>query len=112
MKKQIHSNGVEMLRPSLNRFFTEFPPDAWSSAPAAMPSYWSLSREIRERYFIASSLLPPFKRRNRIDSGRNANDKAAVTSGIRPPTTKTDCQPKDEMSPAATNPPTAAPTEN
>lgn len=36
----------------------------------------------------------------------------AVKHGSAPPTTKTDCQPKRVISPAATKPPIAAPSEN
>src|SRR6476646_2331474 len=50
-----------------------------------------------------------FRTKNRIDSGKTAAVTTAISNGISPPTTNTDCHPKRDIRPAATKPPNAAP---
>src|SRR5262245_40389683 len=111
MKNMSHRSGVTRARPRLNSSFIGKLGDLCSSAPADNSPSTGPRGEIFDRYFLTLSSWPPFKRRNRMDSGSKAIVTTAISNGIEPLTTNTACHPKREISAAAMKPPTAAPIE-
>src|SRR5713226_10020110 len=67
---------------------------------------------MRDRYSETFFCWPPFRTRNRMDSGKKTIKRIATRSGVEPPTRNTDCQPNCLMTAAETQPATAEPNEN
>src|SRR6266446_4517331 len=112
IKNIVHSIRVTLARPSANSWLTENELDSCWSWPTITSSGTAVAGAIRERYSATLPWRPPLRTRNRMDSGKNAIRRIATTTGIRPPTRNTACQPNFRITAAATQPANAEPSEN
>ena len=108
MKNIVHNMSVMGARPSAKSWRTEnLPDELCSSSPTMISSGIVVPGTLSSRF-----CWPPFRTRNRMDSGKKAINKIATTTGIVPPTRNTACQPNCRMTAAATQPAKAEPKEN